>query len=353
MASRWTVRQAATASAAASSGPAVPAAAMASASSAASWSAGRCTRRAGTSPGLRPGPDPDGCLVGAQHSGGGDQRADQHVHAAHRLGGAGEHGVHKPVRRPGPGRCGDDLRAPLDRDMQDGQQEPAPGLDVQPVAHRSRLAGSGRGRRGVQPPARAGDRVLLVLGDGGGDHHVVDDLVRRGSPEIGGTVVSGLWLQARCAPGAPGCFPRRPLPPSRGLRGRGGVLPGRSSAAGGIEEFAEFRDAARPGAPAGLPARRSWPQARSSEVTCRHHRGVPSRSQRGAPGGQDAFPRARSRRPVRAGSAGADRAYWHGPVSGDVCPQAGPGGCGAGDGGDAGDQERGCREGERVPARGR
>jgi hypothetical protein len=57
-------------------------------------------------------------------------------------------------------------------------------------------------------------------------------------------VSSGSWLQARCAPGAPGCFPCF-FPPPRFGRGAGAFLPGRSSAEGGIPEFPEFRDTAR------------------------------------------------------------------------------------------------------------
>ena len=59
------------------------------------------------------------------------------------------------------------------------------------------------------------------------------------------SLLSGLSLQARCAPAAPGCFPCLFFPLPRPRLGSGAVLPGRSSADGGIEEFPEFRDAAR------------------------------------------------------------------------------------------------------------
>jgi hypothetical protein len=59
-----------------------------------------------------------------------------------------------------------------------------------------------------------------------------------------GTVSSGSSRQARCAPGAPGCFPGRFPDPPR-FRWPGAFRPGRSSADGGIEEFPEFRDTSR------------------------------------------------------------------------------------------------------------
>ena len=60
-----------------------------------------------------------------------------------------------------------------------------------------------------------------------------------------GFVLSGSSLQARCAPGAPGCLPCLFFPLPRFGLGAGGVFPGRSSADGGIPEFPEFRDTAR------------------------------------------------------------------------------------------------------------
>jgi hypothetical protein len=60
-----------------------------------------------------------------------------------------------------------------------------------------------------------------------------------------GTLSSGSARQARCDPGAPGCFPGRLFPFPRGFRVPGPVLPGRSSADGGIDEFPEFRDSSR------------------------------------------------------------------------------------------------------------
>ena len=57
--------------------------------------------------------------------------------------------------------------------------------------------------------------------------------------------MSGFSLQARCAPGAPGCFPCLFFPLPRFGFGAGAVFPGRSSADGGIPEFPEFRDTAR------------------------------------------------------------------------------------------------------------
>ena len=181
---------------------------------------------------------------------------------AHRLRGAGEHGVDEPVRRAGPGQRLDDPRAPFHRDVVHDQQEHAPGLQVRPVGHGPGLSGPGRRRRGVHPPAAARHRVPVVLRDRRGDHRGIDDLVRRGDAEVvrlrrdpgrtgrrpAGTAasfLSGFSLQARCAPGAPGCLPCLFFPFPRFGFGSGAVFPGRSSADGGIEEFPEFRDTAR------------------------------------------------------------------------------------------------------------
>ena len=247
-----------------------------------------------------PGPTRMRGLVGAQHGRGDDQGADQHVHAADRLRGAGDHGVHEPVRRAGPGQRLDDPRAPLDRDVVHDQQEHAPGLQVRPVGHRAGLPGPGRRRRGVHPPAPARDRVPVVLRDRRGDRRGVDELVRRDHAEVvrvrevprrtrtrpsgnSGSLLSGFSLQARCAPGAPGCFPCLFFPLPRPGLGSGAVFPGRSSADGGIPEFPEFRDTAR----SSLASR----SARS--VTC-----AVSSAFRASPGPRSARPEAQ---PARRG----------------------------------------------------
>jgi len=92
-----------------------------------------------------------------------------------------------PSGGPHPAQRGDDLRAAFHRDVVHGQQEHAPGLEVQPVGHRPRGARACRPRRGVQPPARARHHVLVVLRHARGDRRGIDDLVRGSHPEIGGT----------------------------------------------------------------------------------------------------------------------------------------------------------------------
>ena len=75
-------------------------------------------------------------------------------------------------------------RAPLDRDVVHDQQEHAPGLQVRPVGDGAGLPGPGRRRRGMDLPAAARHRVLVVLRDRRGDRGGVDDLVRRGHAEV-------------------------------------------------------------------------------------------------------------------------------------------------------------------------
>ena len=164
---------------------------------------------------------------------------------AHGFRGAGEHAVDEPVRGAGPGQRLDDPRAALDRDVVHDQQEHAPGLQVRPVGDGAGLPGPGRRRRGVHPPAAARHRVLVVLRDRRGDHGRVHELVRRGHAEVvrvrevpaarrtrpAGTAssfLSGSSLQARCAPGAPGCLPCAFLP----VPASSASAPARSSRAG-------------------------------------------------------------------------------------------------------------------------
>ena len=104
-------------------------------------------------------------------------------------------------------------------------QEHAPGLEAQPVGHRTRRArGLGRDVRDVGPAARAFHFVPVVL-----DGHCprlgqVSDLMRVLHPQVAragqvsaphgqmpsantSSVLSGCSFQARNAPGAPGCLP--------------------------------------------------------------------------------------------------------------------------------------------------
>ena len=193
---------------------------------------------------------------------------------ADRLRGAGDHRVDEPVRRAGPGQRLDDPRAPLDRDVVHDQQEHGPGLQVQPVGHRPGLPGPGRRRRGMHPPAPAGDRVPVVLRDRRGHRRGVDDLVRRGDAEVlrvrqvprrtrTPLREQRLPLVRVLAPGQvrarrPALLPLPSLPVPRLGLGSGAVFPGRSSADGGIPEFPEFRDTARS----------SFASRSASSVTC-------------------------------------------------------------------------------------
>jgi hypothetical protein len=115
----------------------------------------------------------------------------------------------------------------------------------------------------VPPSAGAFYGVLVVLRDRRADQRDIDDLVGRGHPEIGGSgqvppaPARALREQRHgalraLAPGQvrarrSGLLSRPFLsrPPGCCRCGGGEVLPGRSSAEGGIEEFPEFRETAR------------------------------------------------------------------------------------------------------------
>jgi hypothetical protein len=77
--------------------------------------------------------------------------------------GAVQQRVHPPVARPDAGHGCQDVRAPPDRNVVHHQQEHAPGLEVQPVGHRTR-----RFRRGVRDmdPAAGARHLVPVMLDG-------------------------------------------------------------------------------------------------------------------------------------------------------------------------------------------
>ena len=101
------------------------------------------------------------------------------------------------------------------------------------------------------------------------------------------------------ATGAPGCLPGlRPLPGF--ARGAGAFRPGRSSDDGGIEEFPEFRDAARRAASSCPRSSRTRPVSSASwadrSVTCADSAAISAAcsrisASRGSSGGSDSVTR--------------------------------------------------------------
>ena len=213
----------------------------------------------------------------------------------HRLRGAGDHGVDEPVRGTGPGQRLDDARAPLDRDVVHDQQEHAPGLQVRPVGHGAGLAGPGRRRRGVHPPAPARHRVLVVLGEDRGDRRGVHELVRRDHPEV---------------------VRVRQVPPARA-----GALAGTAaSSCPGSRSRPGARRERRAACPASLPA--AAPRLRCRRVFCRAgHR--PTAASRSSP--SSATPPAPASPAAPTGprpAPSAPRSASPGPRS--ACPEAQP-----------------------------
>ena len=107
-------------------------------------------------------PDPKGGLVEPDHVRRRDQSLDQSDHVLDGIRGPGEHPVHEPGRGLGTGQVGDQLGAPLDRDMLVDQQVDHQCPQVRAVAD-GRVSDISGTSRDVRASATAPATVQVVL----------------------------------------------------------------------------------------------------------------------------------------------------------------------------------------------
>ena len=153
-------------------------------------------------------------LVEPGHVRGGDQRLDQLDHLGQGAGGLPQAGVDEPVGDLGPGHVGDQLPAPLDRDVLVHQQ--VDGQGAQPRADgQRRVRDAGRARRDMLAAARAPGGVHVVLDPPGPRLGDVQLLRRRRDPQVAGLAQvrpHGHWPCGKCGivgPGPPSASPPR------------------------------------------------------------------------------------------------------------------------------------------------
>ena len=184
----------------------------------------------------------------------------------------------EPVRHGSAGHVGDQLPAPLHRDVledhQVNRQGPQPGArwtarnPARPPGGPRRAPGRRRtspraGRAAPAPPPRPGSPPADTTGQPPGQRHPpgprrTSTRPRDSDPRSGpGPPTS--WTP----PGCPAAFPRFFFSARSAARRcfRGGFRPGRSSELGGIEEFPLFRDPAAPPSPAAPAGQRPPPPA--------------------------------------------------------------------------------------------
>ena len=167
----------------------------------------------------------------------------------------------EPVGYGSTGDIGDQLPAPLHRDMLEDDQVNSQGPQPRPDGQRG-IRDARRPGRDMRPAAGTPGLVQVVLDPLRRRQRDLLLLIRPGNPQVSGIrqvtaagagtlgmVILGpvRTFHVIDAPGLPGCFPRFFFFARSAARRcfRGGLRPGRSSDDGGIEEFPLFRDPAR------------------------------------------------------------------------------------------------------------